>query len=79
MDELVSILEKYKIDHEIMKHTKQINSAQEGAEYFNIHVGQTAPTLILKTDKGYYTLIISGDYGRVNLELIKDLLLGSKP
>ncbi|WP_269845612.1 aminoacyl-tRNA deacylase [Paenibacillus selenitireducens] len=37
-------------------------------------MGQTAPTLILKTEKGYYSLIISGDYGRVGLESLKKLL-----
>ncbi|TCZ79307.1 hypothetical protein E0485_05435 [Paenibacillus albiflavus] len=74
MDKLISILQNNKIDYEIIKHSKQIHSAQEGADYFGIHIGQTAPTLILKIEKGYYSLIISGDYGRVDLESIKKLL-----
>lgn len=74
MDKLVSILEKNQIDYEIIKHSKQLHTAQEGADYFGIHIGQTAPTLILKTDKGYYSLIISGDYGRVDLDSMKELL-----
>jgi prolyl-tRNA editing enzyme YbaK/EbsC (Cys-tRNA(Pro) deacylase) len=74
MDKLVAILNKYDIDYEIIKHNKQINTAQEGAEYFGINIGQTAPTLILKTEKGYYALIISGDYGKVNFDLLREML-----
>jgi len=74
VDKLISILQKHDIDYEIIKHNKQINTAQEGADYFGIHIGQTAPTLILTTEKGYYSLIISGDYGRVDLESIRKLL-----
>ena len=66
MEDLISILEKNNIDFEIINHDKEIYSAQEGADYFGIDIGQTAPTLILKTDKGFYSLIISGDYGRVD-------------
>lgn len=74
MEELISILEDNQIDYEIIKHTKQITTAQEGAEYFGIHIGQTAPTLILKTDAGFISLIISGDFGRVDFDVLKDLL-----
>jgi prolyl-tRNA editing enzyme YbaK/EbsC (Cys-tRNA(Pro) deacylase) len=74
MEDLISILEKNNIDFEIINHDKEINSAQEGADYFGIDIGQTAPTLILKTDKGFYSLIISGDYGRVDLHSLKELV-----
>ena len=74
MDRLITILNKYNIEYEIIKHNKQINIAQEGADYFGINIGQTAPTLILKTEKGYYALIISGNYGRVNFEILKEIL-----
>lgn len=74
MDKLIANLVKHHVDYEIFEHSKQINTAQEGAEYFGIPIGQTAPTLILSTDKGYYSLIISGDYGRVDLESLKDML-----
>ena len=74
MEDLISILEKNNIDFEIINHDKEINSAQEGADYFGIDIGQTAPTLILKTDKGFYSLIISGDYGRVDLHSLKELI-----
>ncbi|MDQ0088512.1 prolyl-tRNA editing enzyme YbaK/EbsC (Cys-tRNA(Pro) deacylase) [Paenibacillus anaericanus] len=74
MDKLTSILEEQDIEYEILEHREQINTAQEGADYFGIDIGQTAPTLILKTEKGFYALIVSGDYGRVNLDTIKELI-----
>lgn len=74
MDNLIGVLTKKQVNYEIIEHSNQINTAQEGAEFFGIHIGQTASTLILKTDKGYYSLIISGDYGRINLESMKDVI-----
>lgn len=74
MDQLTAILTRKQVNYEIIEHSEQINTAQEGAAFFGIHIGQTASTLILKTDKGYYSLIISGDHGRVDLESMKELL-----
>ncbi|WP_410511513.1 YbaK/EbsC family protein [Paenibacillus sp. BR2-3] len=74
MDKLVSLLDEQDIDYEIIKHLKQINTAKEGAEYFGIEIGQTAPTLILKTEKGFLGLILSGDHGRVNFSTIREIL-----
>ncbi|WP_433944938.1 aminoacyl-tRNA deacylase [Paenibacillus sp. SN-8-1] len=75
MDKLISLLEsEHVVDYEVFEHTKPLQSAREGAEYFGIHIGQAAPTLILKTDKGYFSLIISGDYGHVDFSLLKDLI-----
>lgn len=74
MDRLLTVLNKKDIEYEIINHSIQINTAEEGADYFGIDIGQTAPTLILKTEKGYYALIISGDYGRVNFEMLKEIL-----
>lgn len=74
MDQLIAILIRKQVNYEIIEHSEQINTAQEGAAFFGIHIGQTASTLILKTDKGYYSLIISGDHGRVDLESMKELL-----
>ncbi|WP_134685104.1 aminoacyl-tRNA deacylase [Brevibacillus migulae] len=74
MDALLSILVNQQIDYEIIEHGKPIHTAQEGAAFFGIHIGQTAPTLLLRTEKGYYALIISGDYGRVAFDTLKELL-----
>lgn len=74
MNRLITLLNEHDIDYEIIKHTKQISTAQEGAEYFGIHIGQTAPTLIIKTEKGFCAVIISGDYGRLNFTTLGELL-----
>ncbi|BCJ86091.1 YbaK/EbsC family protein [Effusibacillus dendaii] len=54
-------------------HENPIRTAQEGAEYFGIEIGQTAPILVLKTDKGYFSMIVSGERGRVNFKEISQL------
>lgn len=74
INKLIPYLDKHKIQYEVIKHKKQINTAKEGADYLGIDIGQTAPTLILKTEQGYYALIISGDYDRVNLQGLRELL-----
>jgi len=74
MEKLVTLLESKHVEFEILRHSKTLKTAQEGAEYFGIEVGQTAPTLILSTDLGFYSLILSGDYGRIDMAFIKDLL-----
>ncbi|GGH27023.1 aminoacyl-tRNA deacylase [Paenibacillus segetis] len=74
MDKLVAILEQQEIEYEIIEHNKQLNSAQEGADYFGISIGQTAPTLILKSEKGFYALIVSGDHGKVDFATLRELL-----
>ena len=78
MKELEGILEKSKYTYEIIRHEKPILSRQAGSEYFGIEVGQTAPTLIIKTDKGFFALIVSGDRTKVNFEKIADILNCSK-
>ncbi|MEK5059355.1 aminoacyl-tRNA deacylase [Paenibacillus shunpengii] len=72
MDKLISLLKNQHVDYEVVEHNIPINTAQQGANYFGIDIGQTAPTLIFKTDKGYYALIISGDYGRIDLIALQE-------
>ena len=74
MDSLDSILKNSGYDYELITHEKPIHTAQEGAEYFDIEIGQTAPTLILKIDSDYCALIISGDRERVDFAEIAELL-----
>ncbi|WNS41099.1 YbaK/EbsC family protein [Paenibacillus sp. MMS20-IR301] len=74
MNNLKSILQEKEVQYEIIHHEKQIRTAQEGADYFGIEIGQTAPTLILKSEKGYFAMIVSGNRGRVNLEEVTGLL-----
>ncbi|WP_256758127.1 aminoacyl-tRNA deacylase [Cohnella sp. WQ 127256] len=74
MSDVVTLLEELKIDYEFINHEITIKSAQEGADYFGIEIGQTAPTLILKSGMDYYAMIISGDYGKIDFEMLKEIL-----
>lgn len=74
MDNLKLILNESKFDYEIIKHERKIYSAQDGAEYFGIEIGQTAPTLILSTDNGLMALIISGGKGKIDFDKLGDEL-----
>ena len=74
MENLKAILNESKYDYEIIKHERKIYSAQDGAEYFGIEIGQTAPTLILSTDNGLMALIISGSKGKTDFDKLEDEL-----
>ncbi|MCK9909806.1 YbaK/EbsC family protein, partial [Microbacteriaceae bacterium K1510] len=54
-------------------HDQPIKTAQDGARYFGIEPGQTASTLIVKTDNQFYVVICSGQRGRVNFAEIPAL------
>lgn len=68
-----SLLQENNIQYEFIQHDVPIRTAQDGAKYFGINIGQTAPTLILTTDKGYYAVIISGNHN-VDFDNIANLL-----
>jgi prolyl-tRNA editing enzyme YbaK/EbsC (Cys-tRNA(Pro) deacylase) len=68
-----SLLQENNIQYEFIQHDVHISTAQDGARYFGIDIGQTAPTLILSTDKGYYAVIISGNRN-VDYDNIANLL-----
>nr|WP_027415708.1 YbaK/EbsC family protein [Aneurinibacillus terranovensis] len=74
MEHLQSILKKCQYSYELIQHDKPILSAQEGADYFGIEIGQTAPTLVIKTDKGFFVIIVSGSHGKVNFDEIAETL-----
>lgn len=68
------MLQEKQAQYEIIRHEKQIRTAQEGAEYFGIEIGQTAPTLVLRSEKQYYAMIVSGDRGRVDFERVAGMI-----
>jgi len=74
MKNIEYILEKGGFSFEIIHNDKHIYTAKEGAEYFNVHIAQIAPTLILYTAVGFYVLVISGERGHVNFKELKQLL-----
>lgn len=73
MESIRSLLQENNIQFEFIQHDIPIRTAQDGARYFGIDIGQTAPTLILKTDKGYYAVAISGNRN-VDFDNIASLL-----
>ncbi|TBL81353.1 aminoacyl-tRNA deacylase [Paenibacillus thalictri] len=74
MRDIAAYLRENQILYEIIEHDVTLRSAQEGAAYFGIEMGQTAPTLILKSDTEYFAMIVSGDYGHIDFEQMKDRL-----
>ena len=78
VEKLDKILKESELTFEIIHHEKPILSAQDGADFLNIEVGQTAPTLIIKTDKGFFSLVLSGSRGKIDFEKIADILSCSK-
>lgn len=77
MDTIKTILEGSNYAYEFIYHNQPILTAQEGADYFGIDTGQTAPTLIIKTDLGFFSLIISGKHGLIQPERIS-FIIGCK-
>lgn len=78
MNDLQGILERCEYKYEIIEHEKPILTREDGSKYFGIEVGQTAPSLILKTDKGFFVLIVSGNRDKLDFEKIADFLGCSK-
>jgi prolyl-tRNA editing enzyme YbaK/EbsC (Cys-tRNA(Pro) deacylase) len=74
MDNVNNILKSSEYDYEFIFHEQPISSAQEGADYFKIAIGQTAPTLIIKADSAFFALIISGNRSRVDFRHISKIL-----
>lgn len=61
-----------KADFEIIQHDIPIKSKEDALGYFKIE--ETAPTLIIETDLGFFALIISGERDKMDFDLIKSLL-----
>lgn len=75
---LAEILKDTQYGYEIIQHEKPILTREEGSDFLGIEVGQTAPTLILKTDQGFLGAIISGSREKINFDKLADLLNYSK-
>lgn len=72
ISELEVFLSAKDVDFEILYHEKPIISRYDALKYFRLE--DTAPTLILKTERGMYALIVSGDRGKADLEMIRESL-----
>jgi prolyl-tRNA editing enzyme YbaK/EbsC (Cys-tRNA(Pro) deacylase) len=74
MQNIEDILKNSGFSYELIHDSKPILTAKDGADHYNIDIGQMAPSLILYTPSGFYVLVISGDRERVDFKEIKRLL-----
>jgi len=72
LDKLRMLLQKNNITYDIIYNEKPFYTVNDAKEYYKI--SQTAPVLVLSTDKGYFALIKAGDRKRIDFELIKKVL-----
>ena len=72
IEDLKKQLDKLNADYEIIFHEKPIKSKKDAAFFFDIN--ETAPTLIIKTEKGFFALIFSGIRDQVDLNKVKNLI-----
>lgn len=74
MDTVKKTLKDSNCEYEFIFHEKQLSTVSEGAAYFGIESGQTAPTLIIKTEKGYCSIIFSGSRSHIDFDQIAKIL-----
>lgn len=70
--ELEQLLVTQSVDFEIIQHSKPIKSRFDALCYFKLE--EMAPTIIVKTDVGFYAVIISGISENIDFELIRKIL-----
>jgi len=72
MEELRIWLNNSDVDFEILPNEKPILTVNDALGFYEIC--ETAPTLIIKSEKGYFALLLSGDRGRIDFKQIKKIL-----
>lgn len=74
----IRLLEDFLMDkqikYELIKHNRPIRSAEDGAKYFGIDIGQTVPTIIVSVDDSLYAIIMSGKRNKLDFEKLRKLL-----
>ena len=68
MDIVKAALESSGVEYELIHHEQHLCSAADGAAFFGIDPGQTAPTLIAETDHGYVSIIFSGSRSHLDFK-----------
>lgn len=76
IQEINNYLSTQNADFEILVHDKPIKSKNDAKGCFRIE--ETAPTLIIRTEKGFYAIIVSGEKDKIDLENIKGILSARK-
>lgn len=73
LESLVKLLQRENADYEIFSDDFTVATASSGAEHYGISLGETTPTLILKTKDGYFAAIICGNM-RISFKKLKQAL-----
>ena len=61
--------------YQLLPQTRPLRSAEDGAAYFGIAVGQTAPVLLVEADPSQrFLCLLAGDRGRLDLAQAASLL-----
>jgi prolyl-tRNA editing enzyme YbaK/EbsC (Cys-tRNA(Pro) deacylase) len=74
MENLDELLKQHNCDYEWIHHPAAIHTVQDGADFFGIQPGQTAPTLILSSEKGFLAMILSGSRDHIDFDLLSQQL-----
>ncbi|MBI4856986.1 MAG: YbaK/EbsC family protein [Acetobacterium woodii] len=72
MEKLRTLLINNQVDFEILHNEKPILAVSDAKGVYEIDA--TAPTIIIKSEKGYFALLLSGDRGRIDFKQIKKIL-----
>jgi prolyl-tRNA editing enzyme YbaK/EbsC (Cys-tRNA(Pro) deacylase) len=72
MENLRTILNNNQVDFEILRNEKPILTVSDAKGVYEMN--ETAPTIIIKSEKGYFALLLSGDRGRIDFKQIKKIL-----
>lgn len=71
---VIAELDGKQIDYELIDTPRPIRSVLDGVQILHIEAGQTAPTLILNSEQGFYAAIVSGARGKLDLKAVGALL-----
>lgn len=66
LDELSKLLTESECNYEIIEHDKPIHKTDDADEYFDS--SKAAPVFIIKTDNGFYALIVSNQQDRIDFK-----------
>ncbi|MDO9508041.1 MAG: YbaK/EbsC family protein [Thermovirgaceae bacterium] len=67
---MIDLIKASGFPFELLKNDRRIHSSAEGAAYWKIQIGQTAPALILRTESKFLLLIVSGAVAKVDLKTL---------
>ncbi|MDO9492898.1 aminoacyl-tRNA deacylase [Acetobacterium sp.] len=73
IEEFKSLLNNSDVDYEILQNEKPILTVNDAIGIYEI--SETAPTIIIKSEKGYFALLLSGDRERIDFKQIKKILI----